>query len=748
MKRWTRKLTALLLAVLMAAIPTVNAGAAANTKYVSDVLTVTAASASEAKKLLEEKGYALVSGNLNGTLSTGVYLGIRETADSDEALTDLALMNMLGGYSYSDYETIMKSQSDAIFATVENLLPAIAEYQANYDAGAERAKLAYDILNLFRDDDSGKRMGDYLQDFDFTEEAEKDLVKVFLQGNSQIILTIEKTLATAVDTEEATFVERLQELGTDGLLDEYLAAYPTTAKALRAMAEDFGDTAAVILKDWDQFHEYLQETERDLVNVDADGTIRMKENAFGADEGSLSEGTEDFNETEKDIVDSVGTLTDEVTLLSQTAAFALYAALAGTEYGDGTLLSFFMRPSGEVTSLELYTLVSVMSDGQRAQLDIIGMQNLLLNALGSEEDVSESGEQSAENIDEVIDTLEDTEPVSVYSGVDRSIFTDGVAFTDSATQHERLTGKSWIEKLTGAESEKAAWMTSVIYASVASGILCTAGVIAAVVQHCMKSAADAAASYATNVYELISKAEHDLTYTMYHVNYMLTDDIFVSSYKLQNKPKVAEEKMDDAIAAANTAGKTAKIVKCVSFALFAIAFVFDVYSIIQYFTAEEAPEEAIPHHIMTSVMTEYGEDYVYYEAVKGADGKAADLHNHETSGTGWLVLYQTKDPSAGDPILASALKIRTGDGAIDPGMSYAHLFNETAAANITAKTYTGVDDSVRGTYLLFTRGAALTGGVLTFGRLAITSGVSLAVGLALGFLLKGVAEKRKKRAQA
>ena len=76
--------------------------------------------ADEAKQWLTDNGYEVLDKNLNegadDTFSTkrAVYLGYKTTNDADEAITDMKLMNMKGGYSVQDYQMLLDEQKTNI----------------------------------------------------------------------------------------------------------------------------------------------------------------------------------------------------------------------------------------------------------------------------------------------------------------------------------------------------------------------------------------------------------------------------------------------------------------------------------------------------------------------------------------------------------------------------------------------------------------------------------------------------------
>ena len=85
---------------------------------------------------------------------------------------------------------------------LENIVTDVEVPQMSFEAElAEKPKAlaAYKSLNIYKDDDSGKLMGDYLLDFDFSDNAEKQMTETFMQANSQIILGIMQQASFAGD---------------------------------------------------------------------------------------------------------------------------------------------------------------------------------------------------------------------------------------------------------------------------------------------------------------------------------------------------------------------------------------------------------------------------------------------------------------------------------------------------------------------------------------------------------------------
>ena len=114
---------------LTLAVATPNKAApvmAASTKYISEVkVGMDKTEAGAAKSLLDE-GFTILkndkgenadlnkdAGSNDAVMGRGqkvVYLGYKTTTNPSEAITDLAVMNMRGGYSVKDYEALMETK--------------------------------------------------------------------------------------------------------------------------------------------------------------------------------------------------------------------------------------------------------------------------------------------------------------------------------------------------------------------------------------------------------------------------------------------------------------------------------------------------------------------------------------------------------------------------------------------------------------------------------------------------------------
>ena len=466
MKQLYKSFIAALMAALIALTPTVRIFADEAPDYIGEVkifLGDYSAAAAEGYTLLKD-GDAPVDLNQNaggGVGSKGekaVYLGYKTTQNRADAITDLALMNMKGGYKTKDYEILMDQQMSAqIVPFVESFLAAIEEYRDNYNSDEEsnkqRAQYIHDLLNKLKDDDcGGAGLGDLLlnetiyemakprydalsteekanttlykvnlQVRDALSEAQRnehaDILTIIAQSNGNATLLIETLIARATDNNDTTWVDRFVSLTYDDLVE---ATGKSPTDAARELDKLYSDDANAILDMWDAFREQLlsaDESEEKLDEMSLQITDENREalenfDVTNADDDDIDALAEAVADTEVDTEVFTNRLTDVL----------VKAFLENTDFGDGTLYDFFTmtREEAEDCTEELYTLVASLTRGQRATLEFVSLSDLVVIA------GTDPGEYSDENFD-------DFEEISVYDGVNRAIYKQGgVALTSDA----------------------------------------------------------------------------------------------------------------------------------------------------------------------------------------------------------------------------------------------------------------------------------------------------------------------------
>ena len=110
-------------------------------KYVSDVFIAYGKTEDKAKAWLEKNGWEPVKGDFNAGKASffddnkiqdqnvAAVMGIKRTDDKDDAVTDMAVMNMKGGYSLPKYEELIEQKKSEINEMINRFTVVIGEYR-------------------------------------------------------------------------------------------------------------------------------------------------------------------------------------------------------------------------------------------------------------------------------------------------------------------------------------------------------------------------------------------------------------------------------------------------------------------------------------------------------------------------------------------------------------------------------------------------------------------------------------------
>ncbi len=730
LKKSFSSIISLVLAVAICVTTCTSAFAATSKQeYISELILCSASSADEAKTKLAEQDYELLS--TEAVSNSGMYIGYKSTNDPDEAVTGISAMNMEGKYSFSDYEVLMDKMKENVSATVEGLLPMIAAYRTNYNNGSALAVTVHDVLNKFYEDDSKTNMGDYLLNCDLKDTSA--LTKVFMQGYSSFILDIQQLLFIAGESSgDQKWIEKMGKSDVDFLLDKYIDSYPTPNKAYQAMAAKYGDTADSIRTTWNTFYENLEKIKSeyfqdDSLKLNSDVVDKKLDAAEKAADTGI---TDDMTDKEK--ADTILNEYETMAVTDNLIDVSLIDYLDGIEYDGGTMLDFFMRDESEVDDSELYTLAYFMGSSRSAQVNNVGLQQVMSRAMVDSDNVDQT------MLDDIVKSLSGFDQISIYEGVDRSLFEDGIALTSATNQKSMASASSWWDGLfsraftNDAEYKWYDLLALYVLPTVASGLI-WAGLHIGTTLYDKPARALAAARAA------FTQSTYD------EAGNVITEVSRETLYNLRNTPKTLGYAAYGKGAVANGVGF--KIACAFKAAFFVLTIALSVATLVKVFvniyTDESKTYTAIPSHIVDTVSTDNGDDYVAYTAVQNTDSKAGDLYNYKGKG-GWMVLYTTKDNSVGAP-LTTDVKIVKGSTNAPLDYDNVTMFGEEDALNLTSKDYTAVNDSANGTYMYVSRGdVSTTGSAFSGGSLALAVGGGAVAGLVIDALLRGIKKKRAK----
>ena len=755
-------------------------------KYVKDVYIAYGKSEKEAAKWLTDNGWEPVAGDFNAGKASkfdddvAAVMGIKRTDDKYKAVTDMAVMNMKGGYSFPAYEELVDQKKADINEFVNCFLPVLKEYRANYNGegssfGKERAELAHDLLNKFYDggedepyateSDTGKNLGDLFLDPLKQEGNENgaDMVQIVLESSGAAVTAIEMALSMATDTAQDSWLERAAGLTGDDVAENIGTYVPEAAGEELAdsaitqyLFELFGDTASAMALQWGSIHEEMlwYETYNDQNGLwpaagesDADNGTRIKEY---------------FEALEKNDPDTYDADYDRY-----NSAVALYYGMYDTPYeGDwGETLGDFFNPAdgtdyGEDES-NFLPMAAVLSDGQRASLDLIPLSTMIMLGFQTEESVA----SLMPNVDEM---LGDAQEISIYSGINRGIFRGGVA----------LTSEALMESSKGYDPYNDLWSFSGIY-----NITCYAAAIASVplmgVGIAMIVMNRPSAEVITRIKDVdafigVYKTSAQNTINMINAgdygagHYFPTQEQAVQDLAgdMQQLNRYENElnELQAEVASLKQMNMAGRIVTGIGGAILIGAAFMKGYQMYRYYnkTFTQIPTMIVDEaDIVTYTKDKDGKEikninfdqYLYYEAVRcnrekidkisdwqdGVDkyaewgcGDVADLNGD--FGQEWLALYTVKASAKGDPILADSLTLQYGSKDMPSGCSKGlHLFTYTNTVDL-GDTAWSFNNKKKGVYFFWDEDtnafAAATASAFSGGQLALAGIGGLMLGIA------------------
>ena len=756
MKKIIEKVITGVLVIVMAfqfQVPTL--AATESKQYVSELIVSYGegdAAEADAKSWLTDNGYTVVDTNLNAGAESGasasaiqwvtdarsaraVYLGYKTTDDASQAITSLKAMNMTGNYSFDSYQEVLEQMAEETKAFMEDLEITLKEWRENYKAGRGKAVEAYYLLQMmYSPDNNNMMMGELLlndtkeelgdEAYNKLSDEEKllhaDMTTILMQGNADAMKYIEQILAMGADTDaESTWLDRLSEMGS----------YDDMMESLELEAEEKNETfmpsdaAAQLSSEYDVTAQLLavkitslQESFKEY--VESGTTLQDDESAI---ESFIDDNTEDGSFDAAAQWLSVGTL---------------YEALASYKYPsadnpDRTLQDFFMEEfnaDDADSRSQLYPMAAALSEGQRSAIEFVSMQELISQGIITDEEAEDS-------IDGIKEYVAHGEAISIFNGVDRSVFdSSSTALTSSARELQNSSQKSYTEGLLGTPFSLGTTISAAVFT-----VSCLATVKCAMTVKMLKSATACRNSYDKLLRKISSTID-----TREWVEDMMIRNNYDADYALVNI--VEEAKKGDEIAkdflgkdyeavtnyldnhsAIDHKATLIKGMKIATGVLVVVTIALGIWTVIsgisdlRAYYNRDMDLYPIPENMVDEAEAEDGSmTYTYYKAVQSnrvergftEDREAlednADLNGD--LGKEWLALYYTKDESAGNPIMVSDIAgftVVKGQDATPDGLTALTLFDQENPVNLTNEDWVW-NDVAGGLYLYYAVDAAAT----------------------------------------
>ena len=714
MKSFMKHSLLIVLVLSMLAYAVLPAYAAREEEYLSDLRIIYANDYDEAKQILSEsslEGYRIYNANLNeNTGKIGVWLAYQTTADIENAITDIAVMQMNGGYKEGNYQEMIAKSYAQYVEVGATYLQAIEYFIQAYNAGDFLASSAYRQLNLYTVKTEGidnipafegERIGDIF--YDGIEAT--DLATMFMEGNSYAMNNIRSLLAMGVSYNE------------DG--KHYLEKVSAEAAAMTADPDVYAN------------ENYLELASLIAGNVLTFGSMFAELAAY---ESELDYTDEEFTDLELSYA-QYQSLADRMREIPYLNGQTLYDFCLAYEFDREDLTS-------------LYPLVAALNQGQEAMTRVSHYYDVVLYSMT---------DLPKEKIEEELAALEQTYcdvAFNIYAGMDRTIYQGTFALTDEATRASAYTESGFWSFLSDPGN---AWgMVTLSTAGVS--LFCSVWAICRSAKASMMttSANNAleSAKFAMNeeilksVYQtrnvaLIATAHESLRYSgtitvagqTFDGNALgdtvvnaIFEDVFPSlkgvqheyptkilmlknaagAAKARDLTPLEDQILDELIQSKNenyfvlktglgkaqeTAKETAQQVSGMTkftHALYVVGGITLLVSAItlgvNLYNYYHPTYDDIPLAMVDIISTVDGDRYIKYDVVLEAEEKkngscaAADLNAF--SAQRWNALYYTKSYDAGKPLLADEFVISTASNMPDKNYAPVHRFGEVVCYNL------------------------------------------------------------------
>ena len=838
-----RKLSTKIISVVLAFVMCITTPASAvyaaensKDKYISDVYIAYGSSEEEAKKWLTDNGWEPVGSDLNkgntskasGYKDVASVMGIKRTNDPNKAVTDMAVMNMMGGYSFDDYKTILEEKKTDINEFIRTFIPVLEEYRANFngegsEGGKKRAQYAHDLLNKLYDggngdeyavNDTGLPLGDLFlsktkaeytdEEYAALSEDEKkktaDLQQIILESTGPAVMFVEQALSLATDKAKSSWLDRAKNLTGTALIKNIGTVIPslkgkklTASQAIQQLNAHFEDYAKILKDNYDGLREDIIWFEQ----YSEDNSLR-----YQADETE-----EEYNKRVQAYFDNLKEIS-ETRYDEESARYATvtsyYTVLKDVDYAGawGDKLYDFFRDEAQTgcgAKLNNFLPLSAsLSSGQRAAMEFLSLPTLI--KLGSKsDDVMKAEFPSISSVFKDSETGKELENISVYSGMNRAIFREGVALTSQALMRKN-GGDDPYEELWG----EGGTVDIIFYSALATSIVTIAAGLAL---HIRAVRAIEAYNDAKNAIQLLM-APHETSVVIFEraiteslAELRLSSEIFVKrgpeaakeyiEHYLANleyqESALAESqefvnKFENQINNLNKPTMTTlgRWVMGVGGVLLLASAALKFYQMSQFYnrTFTRIPlyivhEDDIVKYDVDGegnvVKTIDIDQYVYYEVVKcnrqavGINKKAqTGVSDYASWGCGdaadlkcdigkqWLALYVNKSREKGDPILADSIVVQYETGTMPEDCTGClHAFTYTNAMDIGSDAYSYRNDK-KGIYLFWKSDADAfmqTASTFNKGYLALAAFGGLAVGI-VGTTVALYPKRKKNKANA
>ena len=617
--------------------------------YISELKLFQAKTVEEAKKLCESEGYYCSNKDLDaGTGKEAVVLGYKITEHKYEALYDIKLLHMNGGYTIKDFKEANAELEKSNSGAAEVLVEAASEFVVNYENKSPKALEAYTGLNLFSIPEANDmKLGDYI----LQGKADNAFfAKVITHASAGAVNAITNFLTTGLtplekgEDEETgkeidiTWAHKVKDSSLWSLLD----SDDITEDELDEYDKEMGDDAQAMFK---QLQRFTTELENGKASFNEEKTLEEAKNT---------------NVTE--VVDNTKKVEEEDTAMAYVNA---YEFLNQYEANNGKPLGEYLADIGNETSesADLRKLYPVLEPMSAAQRKMVGMSGILsiISTLG-ENEKSKSAEDMINRAKKKMKEMLGTETFSIWMNTNPEMADKKVAFTSDAIRSKAATNLLDQQATDSWEEAKKTVNTVMKWINVGSAAL---GVL----------------TFLASKYGLVG--------VIATIAAKVSTSVVATTIA-----SVATKVIAISTAISSAATIFGLVILAVTLIFFIVTLIIDAiqkskpkkYTTMPDFTVDAREINGIPRNVV-------------YRAVKDNKNRIGDLNAYEAQ-NGWVCMYTSDDPNLGSPIRAdkngNVFNIVYGNATKQNGYECASYFGQITPGNCN----TGAkNDDVNGIYI-------------------------------------------------
>lgn len=723
----------------------------AKEKYIKELKISVAGDDEAAKQQLENKGYEVISQNLNqnaypsnfveDSKKPKVYLGYKTTTDVNEAITDISTMNTNGKYDFASYETVLKNMRENVSGTVEQLIALIKKYRAlsQSDKKPKSFEVVKELLANLIDDDTQENLAELFKNKtkeecsdEELEDGKKhaDLTKMVVEGNAKIIAAVELALSMIASGKDTTWLKDMSTMTKESFIEKYKKLF-LKSKGKSGKGATVPDETAISFA--------ISETET-KVNEIRNAWLGLND-LFKNYENS---GITIFSK-EEEIKKVFPDKSDA--WLAWYESGVVYEGLKGMKYSfDGeekTMLDIFNVHPDQYEENKLTPLVVAAACMTNSEIAVANEMSLF-KAL--QEGFTDTETQVKDKLKEAIGEVSE---LSVYEGVDREFFKSGVALTeDTMTAQSIVKGNNLWEYILHRQDKEGKIIRIL---NISAGAFFGASLLTKTMEKYLLRAASKSVIQKAEATEVIEDLAEEVVDDVESVSQSVLDEAYESSS--EEIIYTVEDKLIGTTYSKflNKVVKTLRVIRVVAVVVLVFVTIVDIIEVYRsareyYERKEQLPP--IPKRMVHAVKLNDNEEYKYvnYNAVTGFDNEPGDLNGDGMRQ--WLALYTTKDRFAGAPITADMIAL-AGNREPDVGYVGVHMFGESAAVNVADIKYGSSyqKDSVIKLYYRHTSKDSTIATVVAKGSLVLHMFFGIFIGIILGFVIFRLYGRKKSKKQ-